>query len=93
MRSTQDFSITPHNETGDARRAELAARDCAAESEVICDGLGAPLAREQAFDNWLRGDVAAAYDALKSDPSSAISFHQIKARLAARHRKAVAPPT
>jgi Arc/MetJ-type ribon-helix-helix transcriptional regulator len=93
MRSTQDFSVALHNEKTDAGRVELVARDRAAESKVICDGRRAPLAREQAFDNWLRGDVAAAYDALKSDPSTAISFHQIKARLAARHRKAVAPPT
>jgi hypothetical protein len=52
------------------------------------------LARDRAVEDWLRGDVAAAYDALKADPSSAaISVDQVKAGLAARHRKAVAAST
>jgi Arc/MetJ-type ribon-helix-helix transcriptional regulator len=55
------------------------------ESEVIRDGLRVLLARDRAVEAWLRGDVAAAADALKSDPSKTPSLDQVKARLAAAH--------
>jgi putative addiction module CopG family antidote len=93
MRSTQQFSITLPNEMADAVRAKVTAGEYASESEVIRDGLRTLLARDRAIEDWLRRDVAAAYDAMKADPSSAIDVDQVKARLAARHRKAVAAST
>jgi putative addiction module CopG family antidote len=87
MRSTQQFSITLPNEMADAVKAKVAAGEYATESEVIRDGLRALLARDRAVEDWLRGDVAAAYDALKSDPSRAVSVDRVKARLAAAHKK------
>ena len=56
-------------------------------SSVRTDDLGAvPLralmARNRATEEWLRTDVAAAYDALKADPARALSTEQIKTRLA-----------
>jgi antitoxin ParD1/3/4 len=87
MRSTQQFSITLANEMADAVKAKVAAGEYATESEVIRDGLRALLARDRAVEDWLRGDVAAAYDALKSAPSRAVSVDRVKARLAATHKK------
>lgn len=90
MRSTQQFSITLPNEMADAVRAKVAAGQYATESEVIRDGLRALLARDQAVEDWLRNDVAATYDALKADPSKAVSIGRVRARLAAEHKKAAA---
>ena len=87
MRSTQQFSITLPHEMAEAVRAKVAAGEYATESEVIRDGLRVLLARDRAVEDWLRKDVAAAYDALKSTPSRAVSGGAVKARLAARHQK------
>lgn len=87
MRSTQQFSITLPNEMADAVRAKVASGAYATESEVIRDGLRALLAREQAVEEWLRRDVAAAFDAVKADPSRAVGPDRVKARLAAAAKK------
>jgi putative addiction module CopG family antidote len=88
MRSTQQLSITLPIEMAEAVRAKVAAGEYASESEVIRDGLRVLLARDRAVEEWLRKDVAAAYDALKADPSRAVSTDKVKARLAAAARKA-----
>jgi putative addiction module CopG family antidote len=80
MRSTQQFSITLPHEMADAVRAKVAAGEYATESEVIRDGLRVLLARDRAVEDWLRNDVAAAYDALKADPSRAVGADAVKAR-------------
>ena len=87
MRSTQQFSITLPNEMAEAVRAKVAAGEYATESEVIRDGLRVLLARDRAVEVWLRKDVAAAYDALKADPSRAQGVAAVKARLATVHKK------
>ena len=87
MRSTQQFSITLPNEMAEAVRAKVAGGQYATESEVIRDGLRALLARDQAVEDWLRNDVAATYDAMKADPSKAVSVGRVRARLAAEHKK------
>ena len=76
----------------DAVKAKVAAGEYATESEVIRDGLRALLARDRAVDNWLRDQVGPAYDALKADPSRAVSADQVRARLAEEHRKATTKP-
>ena len=88
MRSTQQFSITLPNEMAEAVRAKVAAGEYATESEVIRDGLRVLLARDRVVEDWLRKDVAAAYDKLKADPSRAVSVDAVKARLATAHAKA-----
>jgi antitoxin ParD1/3/4 len=90
MRSTQQFSITLPNEMAEAVRAKVAGGQYATESEVIRDGLRALLARDQVVEDWLRNDVAATYDALKADPSKAVSVGRVRARLGAEHKKASA---
>ena len=89
VRSTQQFSITLPNEMAEAVRAKVAAGEYATESEVIRDGLRSLLARDRAVENWLRDQVGPAYDALKADPSRAVSVDQVRAKLAEEHRKAI----
>lgn len=88
MRSTQQVNITLPNQMADVVRAEVTADEHATESEVIRDGLSAPLARDQALENWLAGQVAQAYDALKAAPSRALSADQVRSRLTSEHQNA-----
>lgn len=88
MRTTRQLSITLPNEMIDMVKAKVRAGEYASESEVIRDGLRALLARDRAVDSWLREQVGPAYDAMKADPSRAVTADQIRARLAAEHAKA-----
>jgi putative addiction module CopG family antidote len=88
MRTTQQMSITLPNELAEAVKAKVASGEYATESEVIRDGLRTLMARDRAVEQWLREQVAPAYDALKADPSRAVTPQQIRARLAAEHQKA-----
>jgi antitoxin ParD1/3/4 len=90
MRSTQQFSITLPNEMAELVRAKVATGEYATESEVVRDGLRTLLARDRAVEDWLREKVAPAYDALKADPSRAVSVDQVRSALSAQHRKATA---
>lgn len=90
MRSTQQLSITLPNEMADLIRAKVAAGEYATESEVIRDGLRVLLARDRAVEDWLRETVAPAYDALKADPSRAISAEHVRSALSNEHRKTLA---
>jgi antitoxin ParD1/3/4 len=88
MRTTQQMSITLPKEMANAVKAKVKAGEYASESEVIRDGLRALMARDHAVESWLRNQVGPAYDALKADPSRAVSVEQIRAYLAAEHAKA-----
>jgi antitoxin ParD1/3/4 len=90
MRSTQQFSITLPNDMAEAVRAKVASGEYATESEVIRDGLRALIARDQAVERWLHKEVAAAYDALKTSPTRAVSVSKVRARLTERHKKSAA---
>jgi putative addiction module CopG family antidote len=88
MRTTQQFSITLPTEMANAVKSKVAGGEYATESEVIRDGLRALLARDRAMDGWLRQTVAPAYDALKADPSRAVTPEQVRARLAEQNKRA-----
>jgi putative addiction module CopG family antidote len=87
MRTTQQLSITLPNEMADAVKAKVQAGEYATESEVIRDGLRALLARDRAVENWLHDQVGPAYDALKADPSRAVTAEQLRARIAEEFTK------
>lgn len=87
MRTTQQLSITLPNEMADAVKAKVQAGEYATESEVIRDGLRALLARDRAVESWLHDQVGPAYDALKADPSRAVTAEQVRARIAAEFAK------
>ena len=88
MRTTQQLSITLPNEMADVVKAKVRTGEYATESEVIRDGLRALLARDRAVESWLHHQVGPAYDALKADPSRAVTADRVRARLAAEHAKA-----
>ena len=89
MRTTQQFSITLPNEMANAVKSKVEAGEYASESEVIRDGLRALIARERAVDNWLQQQVGPSFDAIKADPSRAVTVKQVRARLATEHKAAM----
>lgn len=88
MRTTQQLSITLPNDMADVVKMKVRSGEYASESEVIRDGLRALLARDRAVDSWLHTQVGPAYDALKAEPSRAITVGQVRERLASEHAKA-----
>ncbi|MEO8410890.1 MAG: type II toxin-antitoxin system ParD family antitoxin [Propionivibrio sp.] len=88
MRTTQQLSITLPNDMADVVKAKVSAGEYASESEVIRDGLRARMARDRAVESWLYNQVGPAYDALKAEPSRAVTADHVRARLAAEHAKA-----
>ncbi len=87
MRRTQQLSITLPTEMAEAVKAKVRGGEYASESEVIREGLRALLARDRAIESWLRDQVGPAYDALKTDPSRAITADQVRARLTDEYTK------
>lgn len=87
MRTTQQMSITLPNDMADAVKTKVRTGEYASESEVIRDGLRTLMARDRAVESWLHNQVGPAYDALKIDPSRAVTADQVRARLAAEHAK------
>lgn len=88
MRTTQQLSITLPTEMAGLVKAKVASGDYATESEVIRDGLRVLMARDRAMEQWLQTQVGPAHDALKADPSRAVSIARVRKRLAAAHRLA-----
>jgi antitoxin ParD1/3/4 len=88
MRTTQQLSITLPKEMADAVKSKVAAGEYATESEVIRDGLRALLARDRAVESWLLEQVGPAFDALKADPSRAVTVDRVRKRLAAEYKAA-----
>ena len=87
MRTTQQLSITVPNEMAEAIKTKVRAGEYATESEVIREGLRALLNRDRAIETWLQNEVGSAYDALKSNPSRAVTADQVRERLAAENSK------
>lgn len=87
MRSTQQLSITLPNEMAEMVRAKVASGEYASESEVIRDGLRAMQTRDKALENWLRTEVADAFDELKAQPSKGRTPEQVLASLKAETKR------
>jgi antitoxin ParD1/3/4 len=88
MRTTQQFSITLPTEMAGLVKSKVACGEYATESEVIRDGLRVLMARDRAMEHWLHNQVGPAHDALKADPSRAVSLDKVRARLASEHKAA-----
>lgn len=88
MQTTQQLSITLPNDMADLVKAKVKTGEYATASEVMRDGLRALLARDRAVESWLHHQVGPAYDALKTDPSRAISVDRVRASLTTEHTKA-----
>lgn len=87
MRTTQQMSITLPNEMADVVKSKVKTGEYASESEVIRDGLRALMVRDRAVEGWLHNQVGPAYDALKADPSRAVTIEAVRARLASELAK------
>lgn len=81
MRTTRSLSVTLPIEMADMVKAKVASGEYATESEVVRDGLRTLAARDSAVEKWLREDVAAAYDAHKTDPQRATLLRDSMAKL------------
>jgi putative addiction module CopG family antidote len=88
MRSTRQLSITLPHEMAEMVRTKVESGEYASESEVIRDGLRILRSRDRAVEHWLREQVAPAYDAMKTDPSRAVSARDVRSTLAAEHKRA-----
>jgi putative addiction module CopG family antidote len=89
MRTTKQISITLPNDMADLVKLKVQTGEYASESEVIRDGLRAMMVHDRVVENWLHEQVVPAYDALKADPSRAVTVDQVRARLAAERGKAL----
>lgn len=90
MRTTRQMSITLPVEMADSVRAKVASGAYASESEVIREGLRALEARDEAVERWLRTEVVASYDEMKTHPERGIPAEEVRAnieRLYAERRK------
>jgi putative addiction module CopG family antidote len=87
MRTTQQLSITLPNEMAEAIKTKVRSGEYATESEVIREGLRALLNRDRAIESWLQNEVGVAYDALKSNPSRAVTADQVRELLASENAK------
>lgn len=67
--------------------AKVESGDYASVSEVVRAGLRALKERDEAIERWLREDVAPTYDALKADPSRAVSSAAVFSDIRARHEE------
>jgi putative addiction module CopG family antidote len=88
MCTTKQISITLPSDIADLVSSKVQSGEYVSESEVIREGLRAMMERDRAIENWLRSQVGPAYDALKADPSRAVTVDQVRMRLAAEHAKA-----
>jgi putative addiction module CopG family antidote len=86
MRTTQQFSITLPHEMAQLVRAKVESGEYASESEVIRDGLRALQLHDRALESWLREQVAPAYDAMKVDPSRAVTIEKVRSSLASARK-------
>ena len=71
----------------EAIKTKVRSGEYATESEVIREGLRALLNRDRAIASWLQNEVGVAYDALKSNPSRAVTADQVRERLASENAK------
>ncbi|MBC8641383.1 CopG/Arc/MetJ family transcriptional regulator [Caballeronia temeraria] len=81
MRTTQQMSITLPNEMAEFVRTKVASGDYASDSEVLRDALRVLRERDRAVEAWLRNEVVPAAQALRDDPSRALSADQVRAEL------------
>ena len=88
MRSTEQLSVTLPKEMARMVRNKVSSGEYASESEVVRDGLRALQARDRALETWLRTEVVAAYDKARTKAPSLLSAAEVRARLAAHHKRA-----
>jgi Arc/MetJ-type ribon-helix-helix transcriptional regulator len=81
VRTIRQVSGVLPNDIAEAVRTQAGA------SEVLRDGLRVSMARDQVVEDWLHNQVGPAYDALKADPSCAVTVERVRERLAAEYNR------
>ncbi len=87
MQTTQKLNVTLPNDMAEVVKPALASGEYALASEVIRDGRAA-LVDDADLENWLVHQVGPAYDALKTDPTRALTAAQVRAKLLVEHQLA-----
>ena len=87
MPKTQQFTFTLPSEMVSMVKAKVQSGEYATESDVIYEGLLALMQRDRPVENWLHNQVGPAYDALRADPSRAVTVEQVREKLAAEDAK------
>jgi antitoxin ParD1/3/4 len=85
MADRHQLSVTLPDDLAAQVRAKVVSGEYASESDVIAEALRTLQDREQSVEQWLKTEVAAAYDALAADPSRGLSLDEVRASLAATH--------
>ncbi|MFL6856320.1 MAG: type II toxin-antitoxin system ParD family antitoxin [Allosphingosinicella sp.] len=85
MADRHQLSVTLPDDLAAQVRAKVVSGEYGSESDVIAEALRTLQDREQSVEQWLRTEVAAAYDALAADPSRGLSLEEVRASLAATH--------
>ena len=86
MRTTQQYSITLPNEMAEIVEEKVQSGHYASVSEVMRDGVRALIERDSAFENWLKEDVAASYDAYRANPRDTLPIEGVMDRIIKRVR-------
>ncbi|XBH20938.1 type II toxin-antitoxin system ParD family antitoxin [Jonesiaceae bacterium BS-20] len=77
----------PPNNMAEALKERVASGAYASESEVIREGLRALFTQEEAVEQWLRTEVVASVEAMRANPSRAISSKDMRTYLASLRAK------
>jgi putative addiction module CopG family antidote len=80
------MSITLPNDMAEMVKSKIRSGEYASESEVVRDGLRIMMTRDRIIENWLQNQVLPAYDALKSNPSCAVTVEHVRNRLASEDK-------
>jgi antitoxin ParD1/3/4 len=90
MADRHQLNVTLPDDMADQIRARVATGQYASESDVVIEALRTLEDREPTLEQWLRTEVAAAYDAIAADPSRGLSLDQVRSSLAATHDRLAA---
>lgn len=83
MADRHQLNVTLPDDMADQVREKVASGRYANESDVVIEALRTLEDREQCVEQWLRTDVAEAYDELEADPASGVSLDDVRESLAA----------
>lgn len=89
MRKTRALSVTLPRRMAQMVKDKVKSGDYASESEVIREGLRALQAQDSAFEQWLRTEGVARYDAYRREPENVRPASEVFGRLRARHAQRV----
>ncbi len=85
MQTTQQIGVDLPRDMVEIVKSKVSSGEYATESDVICEGLRVLFDRDLAVEDWLRAEVAAAYDDLRAKPEEAVSAGHVRLALKQAH--------